>query len=64
MATLGEIDRIQVTEEFVRLLDDRYAFRPRGWLDVKGKGSMETWFLERREAAASKETPRILVASV
>jgi guanylate cyclase len=64
MATLGEIDRIQVTEEFVRLLDDRYAFRPRGWLDVKGKGSMETWFLERREAAASKETPRVLAAAV
>jgi guanylate cyclase len=54
MASLGETDRIQVTEEVVRALGDRYAFQPRGALEVKGKGSMETWYLERREAAPAE----------
>ncbi|HJU87054.1 MAG TPA: adenylate/guanylate cyclase domain-containing protein [Gemmatimonadota bacterium] len=53
MASLGERDRIQVTEEVVRLLAGRYAFRPRGPLEVKGKGTMTTWYLEGREAAAA-----------
>lgn len=35
----------------VSLLEGSYEFRHRGVLDVKGKGVMETWFLEgRREA--------------
>jgi hypothetical protein len=55
MASLGETDRIQVTAEVVRVLGDRYAFQPRGALEVKGKGSMETWYLERREAAAEED---------
>jgi hypothetical protein len=54
MASLGETDRIQVTAEVVRVLGDRYDFQPRGALEVKGKGSMETWYLERREAAAEE----------
>jgi class 3 adenylate cyclase len=58
MASLGERDRIQVTEDVVRLLGDRYALRPRGPLEVKGKGTMETWFLERRESAW-EEAPRV-----
>ena len=56
MASLGETDRIQVTAEVVRVLGDRYAFQPRGALEVKGKGSMETWYLERREASAEEPT--------
>jgi class 3 adenylate cyclase len=55
MASLGEGDRIQVTEEVVRLLGDRYALHPRGLLEVKGKGSMETWFLEPPEVAPREE---------
>jgi class 3 adenylate cyclase len=55
MASLGERDRIQVTGDVVRLLGDRYAFQPRGQLQVKGKGTMETWFLERPEAASREE---------
>ena len=64
MASLAERDRIQVTEEVVRLLGDRYAFRRRGPLDVKGKGRMETWYLEPREIAAPEETPRVLEPSL
>jgi len=60
MASLGKRDRIQVTGEVVRLLGDRYAFRPRGPLEVKGKGKMETWFLEPRETPAPEEIPRVL----
>jgi guanylate cyclase len=55
MASLGERDRIQVTGEVVRLVGDRYSFQPRGWLEVKGKGTMETWYLERREEASREE---------
>ncbi|HET7691866.1 MAG TPA: adenylate/guanylate cyclase domain-containing protein, partial [Gemmatimonadota bacterium] len=53
MASLGERDRIQVTEDVVHLLAGRYTFRPRGPLEVKGKGTMETWFLEARESEAA-----------
>jgi class 3 adenylate cyclase len=60
MASLGERDRIQVTEEVVHLLADRYTFRPRGPLEVKGKGKMDTWFLEARKSPATSRVPRIL----
>jgi class 3 adenylate cyclase len=60
MTSLAEADRIQVTEEFVRLLGDRYAFRPCGTLEVRGKGPMETWLLERRESA-EPETSEVFV---
>jgi class 3 adenylate cyclase len=55
MASLGERDRIQVTEDVVRLLAGRYIFRAHGPLEVKGKGTMETWFLEARETAVPEE---------
>jgi class 3 adenylate cyclase len=60
MTSLAEADRIQVTEEFVRLLGDRYAFRPCGTLEVRGKGPMETWLLEPRESA-EPETSEVFV---
>jgi hypothetical protein len=31
-------------------LDDRFDFEPRGSIEVKGKGMMETYFLNVREA--------------
>jgi class 3 adenylate cyclase len=61
MASLGETDRIQVTEEVVRVLGDRYAFQPRGALEVKGKGSMETWYLERHQVAAVPIEPLLVL---
>ena len=60
MASLGERDRIQVTKDVVRLLADRYTFRPRGPLEVKGKGRMDTWFMEARESPAAPRVPRVL----
>jgi class 3 adenylate cyclase len=45
MESHGIPNRIQVTEPVFRRLTGRYRFEPRGVIDVKGKGPMETWFL-------------------
>jgi class 3 adenylate cyclase/NAD(P)-dependent dehydrogenase (short-subunit alcohol dehydrogenase family) len=45
METHGVGDRIQCTERLYRLLDGRFRFEPRGEVDIKGKGSMPTYFL-------------------
>src|SRR4051794_197213 len=45
MESHGIPNRIQVTEPVFRKLEGRYRFEPRGLIDVKGKGPMETWFL-------------------
>ena len=45
MESHGVPERIQVTEPVFRRLDGRYHFEPRGTIEVKGKGPMETWFL-------------------
>lgn len=54
MESHGTPGKIQVTREtFERLWDD-FVFTPHGVLHVKGKGDMETFFLERRRAAAGE----------
>ena len=45
MESHGIPDRIQVTEPVYRKLNGRFRFEPRGVIEVKGKGPMETWFL-------------------
>ena len=45
MQTLGEPDRIQVSDEMRQRLDGRYQLAPRGEIAVKGKGNMSTWYL-------------------
>jgi class 3 adenylate cyclase len=37
--------KIQVTTATYQLLEDRYQFEPRGLIQVKGRGEMETYFL-------------------
>jgi class 3 adenylate cyclase len=44
----GHADRIQVTAETARRLADRFAFEPRGTIELKGKGPVETCFLVGR----------------
>ncbi|MEP7159167.1 MAG: adenylate/guanylate cyclase domain-containing protein [Chloroflexota bacterium] len=44
----GVPGRIQVAAATAERLADRYAFEPRGTLQIKGKGSMETCFLVAR----------------
>ena len=44
----GQSDRIQVTEETARRLAGRFAFEPRGTVELKGKGPVQTCFLVGR----------------
>lgn len=45
MQSHGVPGKIQVTRETYELLKDDFICEPRGTIDVKGKGEMETWFL-------------------
>ncbi len=57
MESHGEADKIHVSHDFVRLLQNRFAatkntnhgiaFVKRGEMEIKGKGIMKTYFLER-----------------
>jgi class 3 adenylate cyclase len=51
MEKYGEPGRIHLSATTRILLGERFRFEPRGQLEVKGKGAMETFFLEahRRE---------------
>jgi adenylate cyclase len=48
MQTTGIPGCIQVTERTRQLLGERYLFRERGIIQVKGKGKMRTYFLSGR----------------
>ena len=37
--------RIQISAATRAALGDRYSYEPRGMIDIKGKGRMETYFL-------------------
>jgi hypothetical protein len=51
MESSGLPDRIHVSDGVqIRLADD-YQFEDRGITDLKGKGTMHTWFLESRRHA-------------
>jgi adenylate cyclase len=45
MESSGEAGKIQVTESTYQLLKEAYIFEKRGTIDVKGKGKMETYWL-------------------
>jgi adenylate cyclase len=46
MESHGVPGRIHVTSHMRELLQDDFTFMPRGEIEVKGKGTMSTWFLE------------------
>jgi class 3 adenylate cyclase len=48
MESSGVPGRIQVSEGTRRLLGDRFMLSPRGEIEVKGIGTVPTWFLESR----------------
>jgi adenylate cyclase len=48
MESYGEPGRVHVSATTRRALGDAFRFEPRGSLEVKGKGSMETYFVYRR----------------
>jgi adenylate cyclase len=57
MESHGLAGQIQITTETYELLRDDFVCRPRGPVEVKGKGLMETWLLvgERGSAAGEAE---------
>jgi guanylate cyclase len=52
MESHGIPGAIQVTEDVYETLRDRYSFKPRGPVQIRGKGEMTTYLLEGRFAAA------------
>ena len=51
MESHGEPGKIQITREMCGLLGDDFVYSPKGVVDIKGKGEMETWWLEGRNSA-------------
>ena len=50
MESSGMPDRIQVTQSFRDLVSQSYHFEERGLVEIKGKGTMKTyWLLERTQ---------------
>jgi adenylate cyclase len=45
MESHGVAGMIQITETTYELLKEEFICEPRGLIDIKGKGSMNTWFL-------------------
>ncbi len=52
MESQGVPGKIQIAEPFHRLIRDDFICTPRGRIEVKGVGEMQTWFLEGRRARA------------
>ncbi len=48
MESHGVPGRIQVTHVVYEELRDRFEFEPRGGIEVRGKGELQTYFLQRR----------------
>jgi len=46
MESHGTPSEIQITRVTYELLKDEFVCRPRGTISVKGKGEMQTWYLE------------------
>ena len=57
MQAHGLPGEIQVTRAVRDLLEDRYTFRERGMIDVKGVGEMNTWILLGRAESVPGPDP-------
>ncbi|MDO9178237.1 MAG: adenylate/guanylate cyclase domain-containing protein [Agitococcus sp.] len=45
MESHGQAGRIQISQQTKERIEDAFVVEPRGMIDVKGKGEMETWWL-------------------
>ena len=45
MESHGEPGRIQISQATYELIGDTFTTTPRGPIDVKGKGTLTTWWL-------------------
>jgi guanylate cyclase len=61
MESHGTPGEIQITRATYELLKDEFVCRPRGTILVKGKGEMETWFLEgtREDRLVAEREPEV-----
>ena len=53
MESHGAPGKIQITRAIYDLIEEDFVCKPRGFIEVKGKGEMETWFLEDIRASTS-----------
>ena len=53
MESHGTPGRIQITRATYELLLDEFELEPRGTVQIKGKGDVETWYLVGRQRASS-----------
>jgi guanylate cyclase len=53
MESHGTPDTIQITRSTQELLADEFVTEPRGLVDVKGKGEVETWILVGRDGTGA-----------
>ena len=51
MESNGTVDSIQVSDAVYRVLQDKFSFRKRGTVDIKGIGAVETYYLLARSDA-------------
>ena len=49
MESHGEVGRVHVSMTTYELIKDDFECMSRGAIPIKGKGSMETWFVDRRK---------------
>lgn len=54
MESHGQPDHIQVSASTFEHLKQKFRLEPRGEIDVKGKGRMQTWLLIGRKTAATR----------
>ena len=65
MESQGEPARIQVTEAVYERLRDRYEFEARGPIEIKGRGSMSTYWLTGRSlATATVDSTATTIATI
>ena len=55
MESHGEVGRIHLSESTYQRIKNRYQVEPRGCIDVKGRGSMNTYFLLGRKSLGSEK---------
>jgi class 3 adenylate cyclase len=60
MESHGVPGQIHVSETSRNLMGDRFGFEDRGWVDIKGKGRMRTFFLtDRRPSVPAALAPPV-----
>ena len=58
MESQGVPGKIQITRATYELIKDDFICTPRGKIEIKGKGQMETWFLEGRSNGQANHSDR------